>query len=110
MSKKFKITGEFDFEIEAETEQEAIWEAQDNLADLNNIRHEIKEVPSELSEFMLIKTDKYLNVYTAQVKASGHGEALGFVSEVDFIKTNTNHIEGVQLYPNDIQTMEVSSE
>ena len=47
MSKKFKITGEFDFEIEAETEQEAIWEAQDNLADLNNIRHEIKEVPSE---------------------------------------------------------------
>ena len=47
MSKKFKITGEFDFEIEAETEQEAIWEVQDNLADLNNIRHEIEEKGNE---------------------------------------------------------------
>jgi hypothetical protein len=47
MSKKFKITGEFDFEIEAETEQEAIWEVQDNLADLNNIRHEIEEIPND---------------------------------------------------------------
>ena len=47
MSKKFKITGEFDFEIEAETEQEAVWEAQDNLADLNNIRHEIEEIPND---------------------------------------------------------------
>tara|TARA_R110002020_G_scaffold108450_1_gene251331 strand:- start:3584 stop:3724 length:141 start_codon:yes stop_codon:yes gene_type:complete len=45
--KKFKITGEFDFEIEAETEQEAVWEAQDNLADLNNIRHKIEEKGNE---------------------------------------------------------------
>ena len=47
MIKKFKITGEFDFEIEAETEQEAIWEVQDNLADLNNICYEIKEKGNE---------------------------------------------------------------
>ena len=47
MIKKFKITGEFDVEIEAETEQEAIWDVQDKLADLNNIRHEIKEIPND---------------------------------------------------------------
>ena len=41
--KKFKITGEFEYEVEAETEQEAIWEVQDNLADLNNNILEIKE-------------------------------------------------------------------
>ena len=34
--KTYKITGEFEYEVEAETEQEAIWEVQDNLADLNN--------------------------------------------------------------------------
>ena len=45
--KKFKITGEFEYEVEAETEQEAIEEVQDNLADLNNIRHEIKEIPND---------------------------------------------------------------
>ena len=42
--KTFKITGEFEYEIEAETEQEAIEEVQDNLADLNNICHEIEEI------------------------------------------------------------------
>ena len=47
MIKKFKITGEFDFEIEAETEQEAIWDVQDKLADLNNICYEIKEKGNE---------------------------------------------------------------
>ena len=45
--KTFKITGEFEYEIEAETEQEAIEEVQDNLADLNNICHEIKEKGNE---------------------------------------------------------------
>ena len=41
--KTYKITGEFEYEVEAETEQEAIWEVQDNLADLNNNILEIKE-------------------------------------------------------------------
>ena len=45
--KTYKITGEFEYEVEAETEQEAVWEVQDNLADLNNIRHEIEEVSDE---------------------------------------------------------------
>ena len=45
--KTYKITGEFEYEVEAETEQEAIEEVQDNLADLNNIRHEIKEIPND---------------------------------------------------------------
>jgi hypothetical protein len=45
--KTYKITGEFEYEVEAETEQEAVWEVQDNLADLNNIRHEIKEIPND---------------------------------------------------------------
>ena len=45
--KTFKIIGSFEFEIEAETEQEAIENVQDNLADLNNILHEVEEINSD---------------------------------------------------------------
>ena len=38
--KTFIITGSFEFEVEAETEQEAIEEVQDNLLDLNKICYE----------------------------------------------------------------------
>ena len=40
--KTYKITGSFEYEIEAETEQEAIEEVQDNLVDLNNICYEVE--------------------------------------------------------------------
>jgi len=42
MRKTYKITGSFEYEIEAETEQEAIEEVQDNLVDLNNICYEVE--------------------------------------------------------------------
>ena len=45
--KIFKITGEFEFEIEAETSEDAIEKVQDNLADLNNICYEVKENEDE---------------------------------------------------------------
>ena len=41
--KTFIITGEFEFEIEAQTKEEAVEKVQDNLADLNNICHEVQE-------------------------------------------------------------------
>ncbi len=41
--KKFKITGEFEFEIEAESSEEAVEKVQDNLADLNNICYDVEE-------------------------------------------------------------------
>ena len=40
--KTFIISGSFEFEVEAETEQEAIEEVQDNLVDLNNICYEVE--------------------------------------------------------------------
>ena len=45
--KTYKITGSFEYEIEAETEQEAIENVQDNLADINNISHEVEEINSD---------------------------------------------------------------
>tara|TARA_R100000773_G_C4157447_1_gene76811 strand:- start:268 stop:417 length:150 start_codon:yes stop_codon:yes gene_type:complete len=42
--KTYKITGSFEYEIKAETEQDAKEIVEDNLADLNNICHEIEEV------------------------------------------------------------------
>ena len=42
--KTFIITGSFEYEIEAETEQEAIENVQDNLADINNISHEVEVI------------------------------------------------------------------
>jgi len=45
--KKFKITGEFEFEIEAETSEEAVEKVQDNLADLNNVCYEVEETEDE---------------------------------------------------------------
>jgi len=42
--KTFIITGEFEYEIDAETKEEAVEKVQDNLADLNNICHEVQEV------------------------------------------------------------------
>ena len=41
--KTFKIIGDFEFEIEAETSEEAVEKVQDNLADLNNICYEVEE-------------------------------------------------------------------
>ena len=40
--KTWLVTGSFEYEIEAETEQEAIEEVQDSLVDLNNICYEAK--------------------------------------------------------------------
>ena len=45
--KTFKITGDFEFEIEAETSEEAVEKVQDYLADLNNICYEIEESEDE---------------------------------------------------------------
>ena len=45
--KTFIITGSFEYEIEAETEQEAIEEVQDNLVDLNNICYEAEVINSD---------------------------------------------------------------
>jgi|TARA_R110000744_G_scaffold34380_4_gene80179 hypothetical protein len=42
--KTFIIKGEFEYSIEAETEQDAKEKVENNLADLNNISHEIEEV------------------------------------------------------------------
>ena len=42
--KTYKITGSFEYEITAETEQDAKEIVQDNLADLNNICLEVEEV------------------------------------------------------------------
>ena len=42
--KTYKITGSFEYEINAETEQDAKDVVQDNLADLNNICHEVEEI------------------------------------------------------------------
>ena len=42
--KTYKITGSFEYEIKAETGQDAKEVVQDYLADLNNICYEIEEV------------------------------------------------------------------
>jgi|TARA_R110000851_G_scaffold73646_1_gene162425 mannitol/fructose-specific phosphotransferase system IIA component (Ntr-type) len=41
--KNFIIKGEFEFEIEANTEEEALDMVASNLEDLNNITYEVKE-------------------------------------------------------------------
>ena len=41
--KNFIIKGEFEFEIEANTEEEALDMVASNLEDLNNIIYEVKE-------------------------------------------------------------------
>ena len=41
--KNFIIKGEFEFEIEANTEEEALDMGASNLEDLNNITYEVKE-------------------------------------------------------------------
>ena len=45
--KTFIITGSFEYEIEAKTEQEAIEEVQDTLVDLNNICYEAEVINSD---------------------------------------------------------------
>tara|TARA_R110002020_G_scaffold109927_1_gene254204 strand:- start:281 stop:427 length:147 start_codon:yes stop_codon:yes gene_type:complete len=47
MNKQFRVSGSFDFDVEAETGQEAKEEAQDKLADLNNICYEVEEKNSD---------------------------------------------------------------
>ena len=62
--------------------------------------------------YLLIKTDKDLNITTAKVVASDHINALGFVSEVDFDVQRHTGLEEVYedlaLYPDDIQAVECS--
>ena len=41
--KNFIIKGEFEFDVEANTEEEALDMVASNLEDLNNITYEVKE-------------------------------------------------------------------
>ena len=45
--KTWLVTGSFEYEIEAETEQEAIEEVQDTLVDLKNICYEAEVINSD---------------------------------------------------------------
>ena len=64
------------------------------------------------SKWMLIKTDKDLNVSTAIVKASSWSNALDWVSDVEFEEADneSSMFDYVALYPNDVQVIEEVSD
>jgi len=62
------------------------------------------------SKWMLIKTDKDLNVSTAIVKASSWSNALDWVSDVEFEEADneSSMFDYIGLHPNDVQAVKVS--
>lgn len=62
------------------------------------------------SKWMLIKTDKDLNVSTAIVEASSWSNALDWVSDVEFEEADneSSMFDYVALYPDDVQAIKVS--
>jgi len=64
------------------------------------------------SKWMLIKTDKDLNVSTATVKASSWSNALDWVSDVEFEEADneSSMFDYVALYPDDVQVIEEVSD
>jgi len=61
------------------------------------------------SKWMLIKTDKDLNVSTAIVKASNYSSALECVSAAEFKESNNNSsiLTFIALYPDNLKVIEV---
>lgn len=61
------------------------------------------------SKWMLIKTDKDLNVSTAIVKASNYSSALECVSDAEFKESNNNSsiLTFIALYPDNLKVIEV---
>jgi len=61
------------------------------------------------SKWMLIKTDKDLNVSTAIVKASNYSSALECVNDAEFKESNNNSsiLTFIALYPDNLQIIEV---
>jgi len=62
------------------------------------------------SKWMLIKTDKDLNVSTATVKTNNYYSALECVSDAEFKEANNNDssiLAFIELYPNNLQIIEV---
>ena len=61
------------------------------------------------SKWMLIKTDKDLNISTAIVKASSWSNALECVSDVEFEEADNKSsiFDYIGLHPNDVQVIEV---
>ncbi len=64
------------------------------------------------SKWMLIKTDKDLNVSTAIVKASSWSNALDWVSDVEFEEADneSSMFDYIGLHPDDVQVIEVSND
>ena len=64
------------------------------------------------SKWMLIKTDKDLNVEIATVEASSPQNALDWVSDVEFEEADneSSMFDYVALYPDDVQVIEEVSE
>ena len=62
-----------------------------------------------MSKFMLIKTDKDLNVYTATVEANSWSNALDWASDVEFEEADNKSsiFDYIGLHPDDVQVIEV---
>ena len=70
--KRFIIKGEFEFEVEAETYEDAIEETNDRL-NLSNIEFEVEE-----EAWTKIKTEKVLGEYVIVLMATWKQESITF--------------------------------
>ena len=65
---------------------------------------------NKLKAWMLITTDKDLNVEIATVEASSSQNALDWVSDVEFEEADneSSMFDYVELYPDDVQVIKLS--